>query len=218
MLINTGCNEQSLRQQCDFAVAKFAAHLLQVEEWAMYGILSSKLNHTFVKRPSDPKSRHLDFTDVFNSENQLQPSVRLMYLYMLNLAGSAARLDPQERPATADVNKWVPPSRKRAHRSVSEHGASGDDHDADDSDDTTGGATDGPAHHTRRKASTTVPKAKQAAKSSGTMQPQHLQKEMAGLVKILSQIPHVSRNSLNLAEAICFRNACVVWRLASEAN
>ncbi len=206
-----------MRQQCDVAVVKFAVNLLQVEEWSMYGVLSSKLNHTFIKSSSDPMSRHMDFTDVFNSEDQLRPSVRLMYLYMLDLAGSAARLNPEERPATADIDKRAPPSRKRAHGSVDVHLASGDGHDADDSDNTTGGATDGPAQHTRSKASTTIPKAKQAAKSSGAMQPQHLQKEMAGFVKILSQIPHVSRNSLNLAEAICFRNACVVWHLASQA-
>ena len=81
----------------------------------MYGVLSSKLNHIFLKRSSDPKSRHVDFTEVLNSEIQVQPSVRLMYLYILDLAGTAARLDPRDRSATADNDKRVLPSRKRAH-------------------------------------------------------------------------------------------------------
>ncbi len=192
---------------------KLAAGLLQVEEWSMYGVLSSKLNHTFVKRPSDPKSCHVDFTDVFNAEKQLKPSVRLMYLYILYLAGRADRLNPQERPATADADKWVPTSRKRARASVSEHSTPSDDHDADDSDDTTCGATDGPAHHTRSKGGTMAPKAKQAISISGTMQPQHSQKEMAESAKILCQIPQVPRSSLFLAKAISFGHDCVVWRL-----
>ena len=195
-------------------LGKLAAGLLQVKEWCMYGVLSSKLNHTFVKRPSDPKSRHVDFTNVFNSETQQKPSVRLMYLYMLHLAAGADRLNPQERPATADADNWVPTKRKkRARTSVSEHPASSDDHDADDSDATTGGAADGPAHHTRSKGGTMAPKAKQATSSSGTMQPQQSQKEMAESAKILSRIPQVPRSSLFLAKAISFGQDCVVWRL-----
>ncbi len=183
----------------------------------MYGVLSSKLNHTFIKRSSDPKSRHVDFTEVFNSESQVQPSMRLMYLYILDLAGSAARLDPQDRHATADTEKWVPPSRKRAHGPISVRLASDDDHDADDSDNTTGSATDGPAHYTHSQASAAVSKARQAAGSIGTMQPQYKQKEMAGPAKILCQMPQVSRSSLHLADAISFRHACVVWHLPFQA-
>ena len=62
----------------------------------MYGVLSSKLNLTSVKRPSDPQSRHVDFTHVFNAETQLNPSVQLMYVYMLYLAGQADRSNPQQ--------------------------------------------------------------------------------------------------------------------------
>ncbi len=127
----------------------------------MYGVLSNKLNHTFIKRPSDANSHHVDIRHTFNFEKQLQPSLRLMYLYMLDLAGSAARLDPQERPATADRDKRGPPSRKRAHQSISQHSASGEDHNTDGRDATTGDATDGPAQHTPSKASTMPLKAKQ---------------------------------------------------------
>ncbi len=191
--------------------------LLQVEEWSMYGCLSSKLNHTFIRRSSDPKSRHLDFTQVFNSEIQVQPSVRLMYLYLLVLAGSAARLDPQDRPATADKEKWVLPMRKRPHGAISGHLASDDDNDAEESDNTTGSATDGPAHHTRSQASAAVPTARQAVFSIGTMQPLHKQEQMAGPAKLLCQMPQVSRSSLHLTDAISFRHACVVWHLSSQA-
>lgn len=81
----------------------------------MYGVLSRKLSPIFIKRSSDPKSRHADFTEVLNSERQVQPSVRFMCLYILDLAGTAARLDPQDRSATADNDKRVLPSRKHAH-------------------------------------------------------------------------------------------------------
>ena len=67
---------------------------------------------------------------------------------MLDLAGSAARLNPQERAATADIDKRTPPSRKRGHQSISEHSASGEDRDADGTNDIIGDATDGPAQHT----------------------------------------------------------------------
>ena len=176
----------------------------------MYGILSSKVNHTFVKRPSDPKSRHVDFTAVFDSEKQLEPSVRLMYLYMLYLAGHADRLDPQKRPATADTDKQVPVKRKRACTSVSEQSTSIDDHDADDSDDTTDAATDGPAQYTRSKGAKVVHKANKADSRSGTNQPQHSKKQMTESAKILDQIPQVPRSRLFLAGAISFGQDCVV--------
>ena len=183
----------------------------------MYGCLSSKLNHTFIRRSSNPKSRHLDFTQIFNFGIQVQPSVRLMYLYLLDLAGSAARSDPRDRPATADKEKWVVPTKKRHHGAMSGHLASDDDHDADESDNTTGSATDGPAHHTRSQAGAAVPTARQAVFSIGTMQPLHKQEQMAGPAKLLCQMPQVSRSSLHLADAISFRHACVVWHLSSQA-
>lgn len=184
----------------------------------MYGILSSKANHTFVKRPSDPESRHVDFTAVFDSEKQLEPSVRLMYLYMLYVAGLADRLDPQRRPATADADKWVPSKRKRARTSVSEQSSSTDEHDADDSDDTTDAANDGPAQHTRSQGAKVVPKVKKAPSCSGTDQPQHSKKQMTESAKILCQIPQVPRSSLFLAGAISFGQDCVVCLPATQID
>ncbi len=139
---------------------------------------------------------------------------------MLDLAGSAARLNPQERAATADIDKRTPPSRKRGHQSISEHSASGEDRDADGTNDIIGDATDGPAQHTHSKAiASTMPlKAKQAAKSTGTMQSRRSQKQMAKCVKILSRFSRVPRNSLNIAEAISLRHTCVVCHLASQAT
>ena len=204
------CYTYDLRQQCAAAGANLAVGLLQVEEWSMYGILSSKVNHTFVKRPSDPKSGHVDFTAVFDSEKQLEPSVRLMYLYMLYLAGHADRLDPQKRFAAADTDNSVPIKRKRARTSVSGQSASTDDHDADDSDVTTDAATDGPAQHTRSKGAKVVPKANKAASCSGTNQPQHLKKQMTQSAKTLCQIPQVARSRLFLGRTISFGQDCVV--------
>lgn len=40
---------------------------LQIEDGAMYGILSSKCYHIFVRRSADAASRHADFSDTFDS-------------------------------------------------------------------------------------------------------------------------------------------------------
>lgn len=90
------CNEAS---DCVFGhwLALFASvnGLLQVEEGARYGILSSKRHHTFVRRPADPASRQADFSETFDCEQQTSPSVRLLYLYLLSLAQGSAILDPR---------------------------------------------------------------------------------------------------------------------------
>lgn len=97
------------------SIARPVAQLLHymVEERAMYGILSSKRHHTFVKRSAEAASRHVDFSATFDCTHQTLPSIRLMYLYLWHLAQSAPILGPRQRPATAAELTWVPTNKQR---------------------------------------------------------------------------------------------------------
>ena len=93
----------------------------------MYGILSSKRYHTFIKRSSDAASRDADFSRTFDSEALQSPSVRMLYLYLLHLAQDAPHLDPRLRPTTAAELKWVPDTHKR--KRSSDQGSGNDESD-----------------------------------------------------------------------------------------
>ena len=116
-------------------IAPNQAHLfafagLQVEEGAMYGILSSKRHHTFIRRPSDAANRNADFSKTFDSQTSQSPSVRMIYLYLLHLAQDAPHLDPRLRPTTAAELKWVTENHKRRRLSSESNG----DDDSDQSE------------------------------------------------------------------------------------
>ena len=138
----------------------------------MFGILSSKRYHVFVRRPADPASRHIDFSEVYviDSEEQTSPSLLCICMYILHLAQAAHELDPAKRPSTAAEQKWVRNAAKRkrlqalASSNEDDSGededdsdgagqrqgvADEDDDDADESEGTTGDA--GPASGTRSK-------------------------------------------------------------------
>lgn len=178
----------------------------------MYGILSSKLHNIFIRRSANSTSRHVDFTAVCNSQTQMQPPVRLMYLYMLHLASMSVRLDPRERHATASGDKWVGKSRKRGHVTAGMNLNSDDDHDADDSDDTTGGTaggtSGGPANHISSKTNASA--TSQAIGSSGARHHAGSQHEVSKLAKLLLQLPRVLRNTLDIGLKLGFGECCVV--------
>ena len=174
----------------------------------MSGILSSKLHHIFIRRPADSTSRHVDFTAVFNSQSQMQPPVRLMYLYMLHLASTSVRLDPRQRPATASGDKWVGKSKKRAHVTAGMSLNSDHDHDADDSDDTAGGTSGGPANYTRSKTNASA--TSQAIGSSGARHHAGSQHEVSKSAKLLLQLPRVLRNTLDIGLKLGYGECCVV--------
>lgn len=178
----------------------------------MYGIISSKVNHVFVRRPPSSTSRHVDFTEVFNSERQLQPPVRLMYLYMLHLASTAEHLDPAARPSTAPADKWVKSDRKRARQS-DEAAHDEDDDDAGDSDNTAGAAPDGPARHTRSKSTRHNSSSNGASKGSSASARSPCKSRSAD---ILSQLCDFERSSLQIGAPIVCSHSCVVSRLPSR--
>ena len=135
----------------------------------MYGILSSKRYHVFVRRPADPASCHIDFSEVYDSEEQTSPSLLCIYLYILHLAQAAHELDPAKRPSTAAEQKWMRNAAKRkrlqplassdeadsgededdSYGAGPRQGIADEDDDADESEGTTGDA--GPALGTRSK-------------------------------------------------------------------
>ena len=104
----------------------------------MHGILSSKRHHTFARRPADAASREADFSETMDSERQISPSIRLVYLYLLGLAQGSPMLDPRARPVTAAERKWVQVSNKRTRSEDSSKDAidsGGNDQDGDGSND-----------------------------------------------------------------------------------
>ena len=102
---------------------------LQIEEGAMYGILSSKCYHIFVRRSADAARRHADFSDTFDSELQTSPSLRLIYIYLLSMAQNTPKLDPSQRPTTAAELKWdahVNKKRKGLEHGINDQPPGGD--------------------------------------------------------------------------------------------
>ncbi len=111
---------------------------LQVEEGAIYGILSSK------RRPPDATSRHADFSATLDSELQTAPSLRLIYLYLLWLAQDKPKLDPSQRPTTAAELKWTDVNSKRKRSASLSDDDIADDGDSDeDAEDDDGDAASG---------------------------------------------------------------------------
>jgi len=191
----------------------------QVEEGAVYGILSSKRHHIFVRRPADAASRHADFSDTFDSELQTAPSLRLMYLYLLKLAQNTPQLDPSLRPTTAAELKWacVNTKRKRSERVVNDPVADPGDSDDDAEDDkwdaasgnagdksddadiinsegTTG--ADGPSAHTRSKdVKSSVQHT--SVKTRNVSRKHALYTSRADCEQLLTQLPLFARPSLD---------------------
>lgn len=81
----------------------------------MHGILSSKCHHLCVRRPADAASRQAD-CETMDCEQKISPSIRLMYLNLLDLAQGSPMLDPRAWAVTAAEPKWVPLSNKRKKR------------------------------------------------------------------------------------------------------
>lgn len=102
----------------------------------MYGIVSSKRFHTFIRRPDDSTSRSVEFSMTFDSEQQTSPSVCLVYLYLLHLAQGSPLLHPHLRPTTAPELKWVTScnnkKRPRGNDQGVESGSKGDARDSSD--------------------------------------------------------------------------------------
>ncbi|KAK9838825.1 hypothetical protein WJX74_003982 [Apatococcus lobatus] len=90
-------------------LAQMGAYM--VEEETRYGILSSKLHHTFFSRPAKATDRRLLCSPTFNGEQQQSPSVRVLYLYQLHLAQSAPPLLVKDRggvtpPKGKCIKEW----------------------------------------------------------------------------------------------------------------
>lgn len=198
---------------------------LQVEEGAIYGILSSK------RRPPDATSRHADFSATLDSELQTAPSLRLIYLYLLWLAQDKPKLDPSQRPTTAAELKWTDVNSKRKRSAslsdddIADDGDSDEDAEDDDGDAASGkgddksdnadsndseGTTgaDGPSAHTRSKevkssAHNTSVKARHVSRKHG------LYTLQAGCEQFLTQLPLFTRPSLG-SNAIRIGKDCVV--------
>ncbi|KAK9804031.1 hypothetical protein WJX73_005178 [Symbiochloris irregularis] len=80
-----------------------------VEEEAQYMVASSKRWHTFMQRPVNPADRSLFLSKQFDSEQQIQPSVRLIYLHVMKLAAEAPVIPSNQRgPDTSPRTKWLP--------------------------------------------------------------------------------------------------------------
>ncbi len=87
----------------------------QVEEETMYGILSTKIHHTFLSRPADASELTLICSKTFNSSEDQEPSVRCLYLYQLYLASHAAKVPLAERGKDTSPDKdWLAPPSKDA--------------------------------------------------------------------------------------------------------
>lgn len=200
-----------------------------MEEGTQYGILSSKRQHVFLRRPTDPTSRHVDFTPVFDCELQTSPSLRVIYLYLLYLAKDAPKLEPTLRPSTAPGQKWVP--GKASHKTP-DGGADADQHTHDDFDDDGGGYVGseadsnmnqsaakaaGPSAHTRSKDASDT--RKRPRQSSGSKQQpmqapihHHADKLQAHLRQLLARLPTLERSCIACGTAMRFGSDHVVSR------